>query len=66
MEINPKHDQNHRSVFEMKSEKPLGLNIYKGKFYLIDQKKKVYEMERMKQHRNLHELNTYVIKDKDL
>jgi hypothetical protein len=48
MEINPKHDQNHRSIFVMKSEQPLGMNIYKGKFYLIDQKKKVYEMERMK------------------
>jgi hypothetical protein len=43
MEINPKHDSNHMSIFEMKCEKPIGFNLEKDKeFFIIDQKKNVY------------------------
>ena len=67
MEINPKHDSNHMCIFEMKCEKALGFDHdeHDG-FFILDQKKNVYKMNRMKQHRLLIESNTYHIKDKDL
>ena len=42
MEINPKHDQTHMMIYEMKSEKPIGFSIDKDHFFLLDQKKRVF------------------------
>jgi len=70
-EINPKNDSenNHRNIFEIKSEKCFGFGIaYKGNdqfFYFMDDQKIINKLERHPETRMLNETGELFIKDKD-